>query len=670
MRSTPASRRLATVLAAVALGVGFGAVPALAAPAAAPALVPASCATAPAGHAKCQALQLVNPGAAPAAAVSPADLQKAYGVTGLKSGGATVAIVDAFNDPHIEADLGDYRKHWGLPDCTTANGCFKVVGQDGTSTLPSGTDSGWATEMAIDVDAVSAVCPDCHILLVEGNTNDDGDLAKAVDSAVRLGAKFVSNSYTDHESAIPSDAETHYNHPGVVITAATGDAGQESGSNANYPATSPEVVAVGGTTLTPGGGGRGFTETAWSKAGSSCSSTFATPGFQSGISTGCAKRATADISADADPQTGITIYVNGATSQYGGTSLASPLVTGIWALAGAPNAGDNAPTYPYAHASNFNDVTSGSNGSCGTVLCNAGTGWDGPTGLGTPNGIAGLTPGGSTGTVSVTNPGDQATTVGRPVSLQLKASGGTSPYTYSATGLPAGLGLDSKSGLISGSPTAAGSNPVKATATDSAGKSGSVSFTWTVTAAGKLSVASPGNQGTAVGQPVSLQVNASGGTSPYSYSATGLPAGTAINGKSGLISGTPTTAGSNPVAVTVTDAANATATANFTWTITPAAPSGLTATFAVDNDFGTTAFTHFTITNKGTAAAAGWKLSFDIPANESLQLSNPGTVSGSTGHVVITGSGSIPAGGSLTVTNIYNFSGTFAAPANVVAGKP
>ncbi|WP_409182058.1 putative Ig domain-containing protein [Amycolatopsis sp. VS8301801F10] len=577
MRAGMTLRRLAAAGAALALGAG---VAALSAPGAgaSPQLSPASCASAPAGYAKCQAVQLVSAGARPASAMSPADLQKAYGVAGMKSGGTTVAIVDAFDDPGIEKDLNDYRSHWNLGSCTKANGCLTVVGQDGTSTLPSKTDSGWATEMAIDVDAVSALCPDCKILLVEANTNEDSDLAAAVDSAVRLGAKIVSNSYADHESAIPSDAEQHYNHPGVAVLAATGDWGSESGSQAEYPATSPEVVAVGGTTLTASGGG--YSETAWSKAGSGCSSKFGKPAFQNGISTACDNRATSDISADADPNTGITIYVNGQQSQYGGTSLATPIVAGIWALAGTPKDGDNAATYPYAHTGDFNDVTSGSNGNCGTVICNAGTGWDGPTGLGTPHGVAGLTPGGGTN--------------------------------------------------------------------------------------GKLSVSNPGNQNSVVGKAVSLKVTASGGTSPYTYKADGLPAGLAIDSKSGSITGTPSAAGTSNVTVTATDSAGATAQAPFTWTVTTAPAGKLTAKFTTDYDYGFGAFAHFTLTNGGTSAANGWTLSFDLASNESLSNTNPGTASGSTGHVVITGQDTIPVGGSLTVSQIYQVSGgAFTAPANV-----
>lgn len=390
MHSSSALRRAAGAGAATALGLGLGLgfAATSAAASSAPTLKPAACADAPAGYASCDAVQLMLPDGSSPAGKSPSQLRKAYGVDGMTSGGATVAIVDAFRSPHIEKNLDDFRSHGNLPSCTTDNDCLTIVGQDGTSELPSQTDPGWEAETTLDVDAVSAICPDCHILLVETDSNQDSDLAAGVDSAVQLGAKFVSNSYSDHESNISSELVDHYTHPGTAIVASTGDSGNESGGQSDFPASSPDVVAVGGTSLhSPGN------ESAWNGAGSSCSSMFDKPGYQSDIDTGCDNLATADISADADPETGITIYLNGQAKQYGGTSLAAPLVAAIWALAGPPDSGDNAVTYPYAHKDAFNDVTSGSNGSCGTALCDAGTGWDGPTGLGTPHGVDGLRPG-------------------------------------------------------------------------------------------------------------------------------------------------------------------------------------------------------------------------------------------------------------------------------------
>lgn len=389
----------AVVIVLTAAGAAAQTGSAAAAPA--PRLVPASCATVQAGHAHCNALQLVGAAASGTAqpavpnGYGPADIQSAYGLGTNPGSGQTVAIVDAYDDPNAESDLATYRSQYGLSACTTANGCFKKVDQRGGTAYPKG-DTGWGTEITLDLDAVSAACPGCHILLVEADSNLDTNLGAAVDEAVQLGAKFVSNSYSDSESDLPSGIDAHYNHPGVVIAAATGDYGSKSGANTQYPASSPTVVAIGDTSLRKANSTRGWTETVWGSStagalgtGSGCSGSFAKPAYQQGVNTSCAKRATSDVSAVADPNTGLAIYDSYGQSgwlQYGGTSLATPVISSIWALAGVPGASDNPVAYPYSHTDKFNDVTSGTNGPCGAPICTAGTGWDGPTGLGTPTG--------------------------------------------------------------------------------------------------------------------------------------------------------------------------------------------------------------------------------------------------------------------------------------------
>jgi hypothetical protein len=427
------------------------------------------------------AAQAVTPNATPAG-LGPADLQSAYKLSTAGGGGATVAIVDAFNDPNAESDLATYRSQFGLPPCTTANGCFRKVNQNGaTSPLPP-NDSGWAGEISLDVDMVSAVCPNCHILLIEANSNSNSDLYAAEDRAVTMGARYVSNSWGggEHSGQQTSD-DVHFNHPGVAITVSSGD----NGNGSEYPATSRFVTAVGGTSLRTASNARGWTETAWSGAGSGCSAFDAKPTWQT-VATNCSRRAEADVSAVADPATGVTVYQTFGASGfvvYGGTSASAPIVAAVYALAGTPGASDYPASYPYAHPGNLFDVTSGSNGSCGSPQCTAGTGWDGPTGLGTPNGTAAFTAG-AAGGVSVANPGSQTATVGTATSLTLHASGGTGSYTWSATGLPPGLSLNTSSGVISGTPTTAGTFTVTATATDTSGASGSTSFTWTVNPTG------------------------------------------------------------------------------------------------------------------------------------------------------------------------------------------
>lgn len=329
----------------------------------------------------------------------PADIQSAYNLAGTSAGGKTVAIVDAYNDPKAAQDLATYRSHYGLPACTTANGCFKQVNENGaTSPLPS-TDYGWALEISLDLDMVSAACPSCHILLVEASSANDADLYKAEDTAAATaGVVAISNSYGGSETSTETADDTHFNHPGIAITASSGD----NGYGVSYPAASKYVTAVGGTSLSKASNSRGWTETAWSGAGSGCSAYESKPTWQT--DTGCAKRTVADVSAVADPNTGVAVYdtANGCgTSSYcdylislgvvqgadgwvqvGGTSASSPIIASVYALGGHTGA-----SWTYAHASSLNDVTSGSNGSCsGSYLCTAKPGYDGPTGLGTPNG--------------------------------------------------------------------------------------------------------------------------------------------------------------------------------------------------------------------------------------------------------------------------------------------
>ena len=354
----------------------------------------------------------ISPNALPSG-YGPSDLQSAYALPSNAGAGTTVAIVDAQDDPSAESDLATYRSQYGLPACTTANGCFQKVDQNGGTNYPT-ADSGWAGEISLDVDMVSAVCPQCHILLVEANSANMDDLGAAVNRAVAMGAKYVSNSYGGSEdSTDPSSDSSYFNHPGVAITVSSGD----SGYGVEYPAASQYVTSVGGTSLSRASNSRGWSESVWGTssggqgAGSGCSAYDPKPSWQK--DTGCAKRTVADVSAVADPATGLAVYDSYQASGwnvYGGTSASSPIIAGVYALAGTPAANTTPASYPYAHTSALNDVTSGANGSCSpTYLCTAGAGYDGPTGLGTPNGTAAFTGGTSTGnTVTVTNPGNQS----------------------------------------------------------------------------------------------------------------------------------------------------------------------------------------------------------------------------------------------------------------------
>ncbi len=425
----------------------------------------------------------VVPNAVPSG-YGPASLASAYKLSSGGGSGATVAIVDAYNDPTAAADLGKYRSQFGLPACTVASGCLRIVNQNGaTSPLPA-TDSGWSQEISLDLDMVSAVCPNCKIILVEATDTSIANLGTAVNTAISLGAKYVSNSYGGADSASDVSFDSSYfNHPGVAITASTGDKGNADGPK--YPATSQYVTAVGGTSLSTASNTRGWTETAWSGAGSGCSSYDPKPSWQT-VPTGCTRKAEADVSAVADPNTGVAVYLTtggNGWAVFGGTSAAAPIVASVYALAGTPAAGTYPASYPYSHTSNLFDVTGGNNGSCGAPLCTAGTGWDGPTGLGTPNGTAAFTLGSTT--ITVSNPGNKTATVGTAITpFTLTASGGTT-YTWAATGLPPGLAIGSTTGTISGTPTAAGTYSVTATATATpGGQSGGATFTITVSPVG------------------------------------------------------------------------------------------------------------------------------------------------------------------------------------------
>jgi len=321
--------------------------------------------------------------------LSPSTLRSAYKLPKTGGSGQTVALVDAGDDPSAEADLAVYRTTYGLPACTTANGCFSKVNQTGTAS-PLPADQGWDVEIALDLDMVSTSCPACHILLVEGDDASFTSLGASVNTAVALGADEVSNSYGATEGNGMQAFEADYSHPGVAILAASGDTGY---GIPDSPAVFSSVIGVGGTTLTKAAGtSRGWTETAWEGASSGCSAWIAKPTWQKDPN--CPGRMVADVAADADPNTGPAVYDtdNGEPGWLvvGGTSAASPFVAGVIALAGNPALFPNA-SYLYSHASKLYDVIGGSNvlgESCGgDYQCTAVKGYDGPTGNGTPDGV-------------------------------------------------------------------------------------------------------------------------------------------------------------------------------------------------------------------------------------------------------------------------------------------
>ncbi len=352
----------------------------------------------PDGYASCHAV--VSNSASPFAGslptgYGPSQFLTAYQLSGMASTPTTIAIVDAYDSPTIENDLNVYSQTFGLPACTTANGCFKKVNQSGQQSNYPQANSSWGLEISLDVEIAHAICQNCKIILVETNSNSFQDLGSGVNRAVSMGATIVSNSYGGRE--FPSESTffdpTYYNHPGVTIVASSGDYGY----GVQYPAASPYVTAVGGTTLVLNSDNTRSSETVWSGTGSGCSQYESKPRWQPDRM--CKNRTVVDVAADADPSTAAAIY-DSTQSPYGigwltvgGTSLAAPLVAGVYALAGNTTS-VNAASHIYSNTAirRLYRVSSGANGSCSsTYLCDASYGYtqygyNGPTGFGTPIG--------------------------------------------------------------------------------------------------------------------------------------------------------------------------------------------------------------------------------------------------------------------------------------------
>jgi subtilase family serine protease len=490
-------------------------------------------------------------------AYDPSYLQSAYQTPSVSGGsGQTVAIVDAYDDPNAASDLAYYRSFFGLSPCGTSNGCFRKVDQTGGTSYPAG-NSGWAQEISLDLEMVSAICPNCNILLVEATSNSFADLATAVNEAAALGANAISNSYGGTEWSGETASEGSYHHPGIAVTVSSGD----NGYGVQFPAASQYVTAVGGTTLNQltNTGTRSATETVWSGAGSGCSAYISKPSWQK--DSGCSRRTVADTSAVADPNTGVWVYDTypaGGWYVFGGTSVASPIVAAVFALAGNGPSTSALNSDPYNHSSSLNDITSGSNGTCSPAyLCTGEVGYDGPTGLGTPNGTSAFTNGPSTPPASATNSAVSASptsvlangSAASAITVTLKDAS-NNPVSGKTVTLGQGTGhstispssgTSDSSGVVKFSVTDTTAESVTYTATDST-DSVTVSQTATVnfTAAPDFSLSA---------SPMSLSIRRnSGGTDVVTVKTTsGLDSSVSLS-VSGLPSGT--TASFNPQSVT------------------------------------------------------------------------------------------------------------------------
>lgn len=342
---------------------------------------------------------------APESALTPQQLHTAYllpcspgGIVGQQCGtpssfGPTIALIDAYYTPTIQNDLQTFDTYYGLPTCNQANGCLQIVNENGGSNLPFAQNSSWSLEESLDVQTAHAICQTCKILLVQTNSSSFSDLATGVASAAKLGAIAISNSYGASEFRGETAYDSYYSHPGVGVFASAGD----SGYGTEYPASSQNVIGVGGTTLNIYTDNTYASEAVWPDSGSGCSIYESANSFQKSVGnwtlTGCGNfKGVSDIAEDADPNTGVDVYDSTRYQNYagwwqvGGTSLSSVIAASIFAMSYAPSDANiqyiEQLLYQNNTAANFHDVTTGTNGACGSIMCNATTGYDGPTGLG------------------------------------------------------------------------------------------------------------------------------------------------------------------------------------------------------------------------------------------------------------------------------------------------
>jgi subtilase family serine protease len=329
----------------------------------------------------------------------PAEFLGAYELSGKAASPKIIAIIDAYDHPTIQSDLDTYSRTFGIPKLPACRSsivsskvpCFKKVDQYGGTNYPK-FDAAWALEIALDVEVAHAICQNCKILLVEAKSATYDDMMTAVDRAIVMGATVISNSYGSGEFPGQTAYDYHFNRPGIAFTVSSGD----SGYVPQYPAASPYVTAVGGTTLFVNENNTYQSESVWNGTGSGCSAYSSKPSWQT--DTLCATRMIADVSAVADPGTGAAVYTTAdfhggyrGWLTVGGTSLSAPLIAGVYALAGDVSSAIPANQLPYTRikTANIHDIQIGSNGYCdGSYLCTAGIGYDGPTGLGSPKGIA------------------------------------------------------------------------------------------------------------------------------------------------------------------------------------------------------------------------------------------------------------------------------------------
>jgi streptogramin lyase len=400
--------------------------------------------------------------------LDPQDLRSAYKLSNVGGSSQTVALVEAYNDPYAEADLKVYRERYGLPACTKANKCFKTVNQNGeTKNYPEG-EPGWGTETSLDLDMVSAACGECHILLVESNGGATEaeylkNMLAAEETAVTLKATEISNTWDNFEFAKQVSYDKAFDHPGIPITAASGDFGYTG--RLRWPGSSQYVISVGGTRLTKADNARGWTEEVWREpvipdgihgAGttSGCSAYEPKPAWQTDKA--CPRRAVADVAVDASSLSPVSFYdtyyedveneegeeeIAGGYGweDIGGTSVGAPFVAGVEALSSSYARSLGAEAFYLAgKKGSLFDVTEGSNGTCvppaeDEYFCTAEVGYDGPTGWGAPDGPLDL----AARPIAITEPATAVTPTAATLTGTVDPEGSQTTYYFEYGTTPA-----------------------------------------------------------------------------------------------------------------------------------------------------------------------------------------------------------------------------------------
>ncbi|MBU6271405.1 MAG: S53 family peptidase [Betaproteobacteria bacterium] len=501
--------------------------------------------------------------------------------------GQTIYIVNAYHNPNVAAELAAFNQKFGLPACTTraiavnaslplpgptANACdLSVVYSTPTgamTTVAPAYDAGWATEIALDVQWAHATAPLARIVLIEAPNASVSSLVGAIRLANAMGPGVVSMSFGAIEGSWTASFDSVFTAPRMTYLAATGD----SGAAVAWPSVSPNVVAVGGTSLTAAGAGT-RTETAWSGAGGGISAYTAVPSYQSAPVPGlnvATRRVVADVAFNADPATGqyLAVIKPGTTTvnwmSAGGTSIAAPQWAGLVAVANALRAQAGKPAVgsphsvlygqigavPGVYASAFADITAGSNGTCAPCIAKAG--YDVPTGLGTPNGtglLSALAGSSLPPQAPVVTPAGIGGTAGTALSFTVSVSA-ANPVSYSLAGAPSGMSI-SAAGVVTWAAPVAGTYPVTVTVRDTVTQlTGQGLYTVTIAAAVPPTV-NPATVNGRPGVPLSFAASVTG-SNPVTYSLSGAPSGMSISA-AGVVSWASPVLGTYTVTVTARD---------------------------------------------------------------------------------------------------------------------